>query len=300
MLTFQQMYQDAQEQVQDYSAETLVLIKRGLNQGMQKFGSILNREYRIIDRTFDIQDGEQWYQMPENCIRPKNIVVSIGGRNYPLTEVVDSDKWEDMNRHNTTTSNFPEYFRVQGADLFGIWPTPATDVADGGKIYYEPRMRRMSSDDYITGSVTLSSENQNVVGTGTAWTAKMVGRTMIVEDQGEMDGISHKIVGFTDSTHIALENFWNSDGITTANYRIGDVPDLPDEYHESLIDWACYRVYKRRKDRSMAADAMNAFKDSIEECRVSYSSATSSQYIPPTRRRGAGYMHGHHDLRITG
>lgn len=294
------MYEESQEQLMDDSAATLVLIKRALNQGMQKFGAILNREWRDSEQTFDIEADQQYYQMPENCIRPKSIVITIGGTDYPLDEEPDADAWNRLNANRSSErSAEPQLYHVKGSDLFGIWPTPSADVDEAGVINYEARMRRMTAADYVSGTIAVTNDSQTVIGTGVVWTAQMVGRTMIIEDGGDQDGIGYKVAGFTDSTHLSIENYYAGLSAASASYRIGEVPDIPDEFHESLIDYALYRVYKRRKDRGMANDAKMAFDEAIVMCRDTYSSSSSSQYYRPRYSR-SGYVHSRRNYTVTG
>lgn len=289
MLTFQQIGDEAASQLQDTSTATRLIIDRAINQGMQLFGAILNREWRVREKTFSIEGDQQWYQMPEDCIKPKTIVITIGGIDYPLDEISDPDTWNIMNRDRATErSDFPRFYHIKGADQFGIFPIPSSDVANGGTIRYEPRMRRLVASDYITGSVALTNDSAAVVGTGTTFTAKMVGRTLLVEDEADLDGIGYTIDSFTDATHITLENFYMGNSGTGLSYRIGVVPHLPDEFHESLVDYACYRGYKRRRDRALARDSKDAFDQAIILCRDSYSSMSSSQYSRTRRHRVGG------------
>lgn len=300
MMTFGQLCSDTQDEAQDDSATTLRLIKRALNQGAQKFGAALRREYKVIERTFSTVAGERRLQMPEDCIRPSTIVITIGGIDYPLVEIDDNERWNRLIADDSE-NDIPEFYHVVGADLYEIWPTPSTSNEDAGKIAYESRMRRMSIADYTTGTITVTAGSQAIVGAGTSFTAQMVGRKLIVEDGGDQDGRGYEITSFTDATHIAVENYYGGLGGGSKTYRIGEVPDFPEEYHESLIDYALYRVYKRRKARGMAKDAKDAFDEAVIQCTADYSSSSSSNYIPPQKRlRGAsGYVHARRDYRIT-
>lgn len=299
-LTFEQLYTDTQEEAQDDSAATLLLIKRAINQGMQKFGAALNREWRNQRSTFSLVADQQYYQMPEDCIRPKTIVITIGEVDYTLTEEPDEEKWNLLNANSSNErSSIPEKFRVEGSDLFGIWPVPSDSVSNAGLLRYESRMRKMTQADYTTGSITVANGSAAIVGAGTAFTAAMVGRTLFVEDGGAQAGIAYKIDAFTDATHVTLENYYAGLSGSTLSYRIGEVPDIPEEYHESLIDYALYRVYKRRKDRALYRDSYAAFNQALEECRENYASSTSSTYTRSRRGPSAGYVHSQRDYHVT-
>jgi hypothetical protein len=298
MLTFEQIGDEAAAQAKDTSTATRTVIDRAINQGMQKFGAILNREWRNDELTFSTVADQQYYQMPETGIRIKTIVITIGGVSYPLTEISSEDAWNELNR-TVETSDTPEFYHCKGADQFGIWPIPASSTASAGRIMLEPRMRRMSQDDYTTGTIAVTTDSAAVVGSGTTFTAQMVGRYLIVEDAGDQDGVGYKVITFTDATHLVIEN--NYAGLTGSgkSYRIGEVPDIPEEFHEALVDYALYRVYKRRKDRGNSKDAKDAFDEAVALCEATYSSMSASQYTRARPIRRPLYRHADRDYMVT-
>lgn len=290
MLTFNQMYSEAENQANDSDATSVSVIKRGLNQGMHKFGSILNREWRNHEVTFDIVASQQWYQMPEDCIRVQTITITIGGISYKLDEVVDDDTWGMLNVRSQT-SDAPRYFKVKGSDQFGIWPIPSTSHTGAGDLIFEKAMRDMVADDYTTGSIAVTNGSPNVVGSGTTFIAAMVGRKLAVDPTGGTgDGKWYTVASFTDATHITLENDYSGLTVSGANYLIGEVPDIPPEFHEALIDYALYRYYRRRKDLQTAKDLKSAFDEQLLLAEQNYSSSTSSQYLRARQGMGNGMI----------
>lgn len=280
-MTFTTIVNESIAQTEDTDAATAVLLKRAVNQGFKRFGAVLNREWRTTEKTFSTVANQQFYQMPEDCIRIKNLVVSVGNVNYPIEELADDDQWNSLNLR-TQSSSYPRFYYVKGSDQFGVWPSPS-GVATG-TLTYERSMRDMAADDYITGTITMVNGTPDVVGSGTTFTANMVGRTLFVTD-GSADGMGYKISSFTDTTHITLENNYGGTAGAAKTYLIGEVPDIPEEYHESLVDYACFRYYRRRRDANTANDFYALFKESLAECQSNYSSKTSSQYTRAPRVR---------------
>jgi hypothetical protein len=271
-----------------------LLLKRAINQGAKKFGAILNREWRVSQATFSLVADQQYYQMPEDAIRPKALTVTIGSVTYPLTEIPTLDGWHDLNR-TVSTSTVPSHYFIGGSDEFGIWPVPAENQSSAATLVYERRMRDMAQANYTTGTVSITAGTAAVVGVGTTFTASMVGRYLSITD-GSADGMWYKLAGFVDSTNLTLENNYGGTTASGAAFAIGEIPDIPEEYHESLIDYACYRYYRRRRDIQLARDMKSAFDESLIECRSNYSSKTTSQYFRAARSRpGLG-----RDLTVTG
>lgn len=281
MLTFQNLYQECQAQSQDTdTVASLPVIKRAINQGAKKFGAILNREWRLSYKTFSIAASQQFYQMPEDCIRIKSLtILSATGSTitYPLTEIASEVEWQELNLR-TQSSGFPFYYYVRGNDEFGIWPIPSAAVTSGGTLAYERRMRDMSADDYSAGTITLTNASATVTGSGTTFTALMVGRSLHVTDPSG-DGMWYKISAFTSTTSVTLENTYAGTSGSSLAYSIGELPDIPEEFHEALIDYAMYRYYRRRRDLGTAKEMKSTFDEALVQCEMSYSSKTSSQYV---------------------
>ena len=295
MLTFNQIYSEVQEQTGDDDDTSLVVIKRAINQGMAKFGAILNRNWRVKTRTFSTKKDQQYYQLPEDAIKIKSITVTVGSVTYPLEEVVDEQLWNALNLR-TESSDIPEFFFPRGSDEFGIWPIPTANGSSDGTLRFESQLKPMSAADYSTGTVDLTNGSDGVVGTGTTFTASMIGRYLIAEGG---DGQAYKITAFTDATNITIENNYGGVDVSGASYTIGELPDIPYEFHESLVDYGCYRMYRRRRDRGAADDMKKAFDEAIEMCRENYSSSTSSQYIQPKRKVPFGYIHRRRDYEVS-
>lgn len=277
MKTFAEIKAETLDQAQDSSAGATTLIGSAINQGIKKFRAKIRRDYFNEEKTFSTVASQQYYQMPEDCIRPDTIIITIGGTKYTLTYVDTKEDWYRLNQ-SVTTSDIPENYWVKGADQFGIYPTPSTSVSNAGLLIYQRRQRDLSVADYITGTVTMTNDSAAVVGSGTTFTALMVGRTLMVEDASGEHRIGYKIAGYTDATHITLEQTYAGPTGSGKSYRIGEVPDIPEEYHESLIDYALFRYYLKRRDRSMVRDMRALFESALEECEQEYSSNIVSHY----------------------
>jgi hypothetical protein len=297
MLTFNNIYSESQEQTEDTSTSTLTVLKRAINQGAKKFGAILNREWRNTQKTFNIVASQQYYQTPEDCIRVKSVVVTVGDTRYDLVEIPDEITWNAINESTDDESDIPEFFYIRGSDEFGIYPTPSSSITSGGRLNYERRMRDMSAADYTTGTITVTNGSADVVGLATVFTAAMVGRSLKITDP-DGDGMWYKIESYTSGTEITLENTYA--GITAGGqaYTIGELPDIPEEFHESLIDYACWRYYRRRKDWQAAREMKAAYDEALDECKAQYSSKTTSQYIRPVKMSGAGYTYQNRNYKI--
>ena len=298
MLTYSEILSEAQEQVQDADATTAILLSRAINIGQHRFGAVLNREWRTAEFIFSTEADKQFYPIPEDAIRPKSLVITVGNVDYPLKIIEDEDTWNELNRYRTSeVADIPSHWYVKGRDQVGIFPTPSSAVTNGATLRYEKRMQDMSVVDYITNDIDLTNGDATVTGNTTVFTAAMVGRTLLVEDSTSHNRTGYKIETFTSTTELELENLWAGQSGTGLSYIIGEVPDIPSEFHEALVDYACYRYYKRRRDIGLSRDMKSAYREALDLCKETYGSKTSSNYIRQTRVRG-GYIHSRRDYTI--
>ncbi len=277
------MVSEATSEAGDSSTATTTLVKRGINQGIFKLREAMKREYTTVRRTFSTAANQQFYQLPEDAIRPKSITITVGGVVYPLHEVTSELEWRVMNQ-NIITSDIATHYYVRGADEFGIYPVPATSLSyiagtSGGEIVYQSRHHQLSADDYTTGTVTVTQDSAAVVGSGTTFTALMVGRSLQLSATGSPDNFWYKIASYTDATHVTLENVYEGLTTATASYTIGEVPDIPEELHYAPVDYALHRFYLRRRDRTQADYYKALFGEAVREGRSSYSRKSTSSII---------------------
>jgi hypothetical protein len=277
MYTFQQLYETVQDEVGDSNSSTLVFIKRFINDGLKLFRSPLRRYYTRLEKTANLVANQQYYQMPEDANRISGVVVTVNGQNYPLRQVQSEDMWRRLNVVPANTINVPSHYFIRGKDEIGIYPIPTSNVTDGIQIYYEPKQVDMSQADYTTGTVTVTNGDATVTHSGTGFTQSMTGRYIQITN-GD-DGNWYRIASFTSTSSVELENYYQGIGGSGKTFIIGEVPDLPDEYHPSLIDYACGRYYKRKGDKQLANNYMADFNAAFIRCKQDYGNKTTGVVI---------------------
>jgi hypothetical protein len=272
------MYQEAQAELGDTSASTLIVLKRGINQGIHKLRIAMNREFTTARRTFSTAASQQYYQMPEDGIRPKSITITISGTSYPLTEVASEAEWRLMNA-TVVTSDTPRFFYFRGSDEYGIYPIPATSTSNAGEIIYLARHHELTADDYTTGTIGVTQNSVAIVGSGTSFTTLMAGRSLQISSNGSPDNFWYKIASFTDTTHMSLENSFGGSTGTGKTFIIGEVPDLPEEVHYAPVDWALHRAYLRRRDTTQADYYKRLFDESVDMAKTGYGRKSMSSIV---------------------
>lgn len=283
MLTFTDILTECQSQTgDDTSTVSTTVFTRGINEGLHIFRALMRREYTMERKVFSIAIDQQYYQMPEDCIRMDKITITVGDIVYPLVEVDNDSEWQYLNQR-AITSTIPQYFYVRGQDEFGIYPIPAENISLAGELTYQARLADIDQADYTTGTVTVTNGSSAVVGSGTTFTTAMAGRMIRIND-GSDDQLWYRIEVVTDATHITLENVYGGATTSGISYRIGQVPNIPEEYHLHIADYALYRYYMRRRDKDIANMFKQDFEVGLLRAKREYSSKTVSQYIPGRKR----------------
>lgn len=277
-LTFTDQQNIAKEVVGLTDAATLVKLKRDINIGSSKLLAALGREYNRKSRFTDIVTDQQYYQLPEDGQKLKEVVALSGGWNVPLEQIADEHEWLQLNMVNF--SGQPTHYFIKGNDELGLYPIPGSTVTDGLQLIFSPKHVELTQDDYTTGTLAVTNGSQTVTGTTTVFTTKMIGQFLQVTDG--TDGNWYRVSDFVSTTVLTLENYYQGTSGSTKTFRIGQVVDFPDEFAEAPSDYACYRHYLRRGDSNKANTFQSLFSAALEEAKDQYSNTTDSQVIDST------------------
>ncbi len=275
--TFNQLHSEIQSATQNTSTSELILIKRDANVATQRFKSVMTRAWSRIAKKANTVAEQQDYQMPRSVLRVSGVDYLSGDTYFPLVEIGSEQNWNAITAVPNLTLGIPRYFFPKGKDVISIWPVPGAAVTEGLKIYYEPKQPRMISDDYTTGTVTVTQAATTITHSGTGFTQDMVGRFFYTTDGS--DGNDYQIVDYISNSQLTLENYYEGTSGASKTFLIGVVPDIPDEYIPAVMDYCLSRFYTRRGDKRSAIDFMSLFQNSLDECKETYASPTSSPNI---------------------
>ncbi len=210
-------------------------------------------------------DHAQYYNNPNGFVTVDGITISVGtvGSSsvirYPLTLESSQLNWEKKNIVPMQIAIPPQNYFPRRDD-FGIWPIPRTLYS--ANLYYHYRDRNLLVDDYTASSVTVTQGSNNLTGSGTVFTAAMVGRWFVVTDTTVPgQGYFYRINHFTSTTQVEFDSVWN--GTTTSgitSYVIGESPEIPEDLHMYLVDGITGGYLKDvRKDIPNATAFLNSF-----------------------------------------
>lgn len=277
MATFTQITDEVSNAVGRTSAAEVTLIKRSANVAVQRFKSVMRRPWSRISKKTNVVASQQDYQLPRSVLRPSGVAYKYGDNYFPLREIGSEMNWDRLNAVPSVTIGIPRFYFPKGKNIISLYPVPGSVVTEGLKVYYEPKQPKMIAADYTAGTVTVTSGSQTITHSAAGFTADMVGRSFYVTDGS--DGYEYLIVDYVDTNTLTLENYY--EGISGAGraFLIGLVPDIPEEYHDSVIDYCIARLYLRRRDPKTAKTFMDSYQSSITDCKQQYASPTSDDVL---------------------
>jgi len=204
----------------------------------------------------------QSYVLPGNLYKLIGVYILVGTVRYTPTEVTSYDDWNRIQASNSITSDNVTYYFLQG-NTIQFWPTPASS---SNTITYEyiQAVKDISVADYTTGTiVTLASGSAAVTGSGTSWTAGMVGKFMrITADSAanKGDGLWYKISAVGSTTTLTLSAVYTGVSIAAgaAAYTIADCSVIPEKYQTGPVYYAASQYWRKEIDGDSKADRFEA------------------------------------------
>lgn len=196
-------------------------------------------------RTGTTDASQQAYTLPYDTEQVREVAVVSGSTRYTPDEAPSIEFWNDLNS-TSYTSDIPEYWIVQAGQL-QLWPTPASSGSTI-RITQKTKVIDLSAADYTDGTVAdIANGATTVTGSGTTWTSAMAGRYLRIDDG---DYHWYEISSVTNSTTIELVREYGGTTISggSSAYTIGQMPLLPEAYHDLPWNYAAGMYWFKEKD----------------------------------------------------
>lgn len=276
MLTFTQLYTEGADKC-GFSPTTaslaLTQMKRDLNYALRKFKNASRRYWTRKEVTTNLVSGQQYYTFPEDMVRITTVRATSGSLVLPVTMIDSEELWNRVNLIPSMTVGVPTQGFIRGRNELGLYPVPSINVTNGLIVSYESRTPDMSIDDVTNVTVNATQNSNIIVAASGNFNAKMIGSWITITDGS--DGNWYQITGFTDTTHVTLENYYQGPTVTGAATTIGQVPDIPEDFHQALIDYACYRYFLKRKDQGTSAGYKSLYSEALQDYKKIYAAKTT-------------------------
>lgn len=217
--------------------------------------------------------GVQFYPIPPQVSKIKNDTITVGQLQYTPAPVQSIQEWTQLNAL-PYTSDIPNYYFIYQNQV-GFWPIPSTS----GNIItfnYKARVPDLSFADYSTGTLTsVAVGDATITGSSTAWnttgdfplnTDLTYFNLFLRMNPPEGDGIWYQIKKFNSDTSLELlQPVQNAASATVANYTIGQLPLLQEDFHDMMV-FGALKIYFSSivKDKDKYAQYSDLYNTRLE------------------------------------
>lgn len=223
-------------------------------------GKSISWKFLETSATQDTVASQQGYFKPYDCDKIIAIKVANGSVEYMLSQIKSRDDFNLLTDIDLE-SDYITHFYVDDRKVL-LYPTPDTSGNDI-TIYYKKRVIDLANADYTTGTISVTNASATVTGSGTTFTAAMVGRYLKVNN----DGYWYKITGYTSATVITLEQAFQGTTVAGANYTIGEMSVLPENYQEAPVYSAVSQYWFLNKQPVLGQLYEKMFLEKVEEMK---------------------------------
>lgn len=222
------------------------------------------------------------YNLPYDYEKLNAVTVTVGSQTYVPKEMPSERFWLKLNS-TTVYSDTPEWYIIVAGQIF-LWPIPATSSNTIG-FYYKKSVKDLSIADYTTGGVlTATTSSTAIVGTGTTWTPAMAGRFLRITDSdtaNKGDGFWYPIASSASATTITLSKVYGGTLITAGNaaYTIGQMPLLPEEFHDLPVYEAVGNYFMKEGDFAQGDRFEKKFQQRLADLRREHGNRSTNVVV---------------------
>lgn len=234
-----------------------------INDSIRTICNLQGGKLRFLESTTDKATvaSQETYQIPNKYRKLIDIYVYSGTGSssdtiYAPEMIFSPIRWKEILQYRLGTGSVP-YFTYVENTTYKIQPIPDTT---GNLIVIRGRLqvRDLSIADYTTGTiVSVANGGTAIVGSGTTWTADMVGRYIQITETTAAnggDGFWYEIGSYASATSIGLTKPYEGTSISagSAVYTIGQVPIVPQAYQPAIIYRSVALYWQQQNDLTRA------------------------------------------------
>lgn len=247
-------------------------------------------KYYFNERSYIVPGGTvaqtQFYNLPPQVKKLINVTVSIGGVLWQVLECPSRIMWDNLNV-TTFYQDFPSYFFVYNGQV-GIFPIPASS-SNIITLNYKTRVVDLSMADVTQATsgqtVSITANSTTVTASGATFLNWMVGQWIRIPftstNSTSGDNQWYQIASVTSSTVLVLSNQYSGATVSAANFTIGQVSILPEDYQDlPLYRMGIIYYTTRFPDPARAALYQKLWDEGVAKLDEEFGSKTTSIVLP--------------------
>lgn len=235
------------------------LIDANINDSIRTICNLQGGKLRFLEATKNMTTvaGQETYQIPNGFRKLIDMYIYNGtgvatDTIYAPRMVYDPQLWKRILQSHLGSQQVPYFTYVENTS-FKIQPIPSVT---GNLMVLRGRLqtRDLTIADYTTGTiVSIANGGTAVVGSGTTWTADMVGRYIQITNTTAAnggDGFWYQIGSYTSATSIGLTKPYEGTAIAggSATYTIGQCSVIPEAYDIGIAYRATALYWQNQND----------------------------------------------------
>lgn len=259
-----------------------------LNQSLR----YLTTKYYFNERSYTTVTAAtiQFYNLPPQVKKLINLTVFIGSTLWQPKECPSREYWDYLNTQ-TFNQDYPSFFFVFNGQV-GLWPVPASS-SNIITMNYKIRTVDLSMPDVTSTTasttVAITTNTPTVTAAGAAFKVWMVGQWIRIPhsatDAANGDNQWYQINSVTSSTVLVLKNNYSGTTVTGANFTIGEVPLLPEDYQDLPLYRMGYIYYTTRfPDATRAKLYSDLYDKGASALDEEFGSKTTNVILPDTQQ----------------
>lgn len=272
MLTFQGLYERFQKITSDDSADNVTFGKSLINETHKLICGLKYWPFTEETNTSTSTAGQSSVKLPVNFRKLITINVTSGSIKHTPIEVSNQATFDRITAQNSGTSDQPTYFHIREGALLLSPAISSADLTITTVSHIRPR--DMTAADYVTGTVSaIANGAVAITGSGTTWTAAMVGRYIRITSEGQW----YKIATRVSDTSITIDKPYEGTTIAAGSeaYTIGELPIIPEEFEDLLWLRPVSIYYMMKKEKEESSYFTREYKDMLIDLRNQYQSQTT-------------------------
>ncbi len=241
----------------------MAVITTNINDSIRTICNLQGGKLRFLESTSNMYTvaDQQTYQIPNKYRKLIDMYIydGVGSSSdtiYAPRMIFDPTLWKNVLQSHLGTQQVP-YFTYVENRTFKIQPIPSTT---GNLMVLRGRLntRDLSIADYTTGTiVSIANGGTAIVGSGTTWTADMVGRYIQITNTTAAnggDGFWYEIGSYTSATSIGLVKPYEGTSISagSATYTIGQCSVIPEAYDVAVVYRSTALYWQNQNDLARA------------------------------------------------
>jgi hypothetical protein len=279
-LTYTDVLAKLKTQAKSIETSVTTQLVQDYNMGYQQLLSKLTRYWTRKQQFTDLIAGQQIYQTPVDANKVEAVTAQVTtAYKPPLKPVYSEEEWRRLTSYSMQSS-WPTYYFIIGQKEIGLWPVPASSVTLGLRLVYQPRAFNLSMAD-ITSASTSATASVTHGSTTVTLSSGVLSTSQIglnFQATGILDDTFYDIVA-SSSTTVTLEAPYVGATASGVAWRVGQLPNLPSEFHDVPLHYALWLYFSAEGNESRAALHKKFFDDGTNEALARYSSAQEASVI---------------------